>query len=35
MSGGGYHGLGKRRFESLYELTERDLLEATNAILAL
>ena len=32
---GGYHGLGKRRFESLYELTERDLLEATNAILAL
>lgn len=29
----GYHGLGKRAFEALYGVSERDLLDMTNSIL--
>lgn len=29
----GYHGMGKRAFESAYGVTERDLLEITNDLM--
>lgn len=29
----GYHGMGKRRFEAVYGLTERDLLVSANRLI--